>query len=72
MNAESNLMRLVIADLSPVKEMITSGCIYEYLFIYFMALHKSYIKLQPGQIRYKMYPVVCAVPNYLSLRLNFL
>jgi hypothetical protein len=62
MNAESNLMRLVIADSSPVKEMITFG-MYVYIYIYFMVLHKSYTKLQQGQILYNMYPVVHAVPN---------
>jgi len=36
MNAESNLMRLVIADLSPVKEMISFG-----VYIYICLFHGS-------------------------------
>ena len=34
MNAESNLTHLVIADLSPVEEMITCG-VYIYIYIFF-------------------------------------
>jgi hypothetical protein len=63
-------MRIVIADSSPVKEMITFGVymymyLYIYIFIYFMVLHKSYVKLQPDQILCILYPVVYAGPSYL-------